>query len=174
MAARRGGEGSVRREIGQVRGFRSPGQEATIALLRTASVVNRAIGRVVASSGLSLPQYNALRIVRGAGREGIATLAVRERMVEEGTTITRLLDKLEAAGLVRRERGGRDRREVRCVATEKGRRLLDGLDSAVDAADAAAMADLDRREIATLVRLLDRVRAANAARGAPRAAGRRV
>ena len=75
-----------------------------MALLRTASVVTRAFARLVEPSGLSWPQYNALRIVRGAGSGGIATLAIRERMIDEGTTITRLLDKLEAAGLIRRER----------------------------------------------------------------------
>ena len=81
-----------------------------MALLRTASVVRRAVERVVEPSGLSLAQYNALRIVRGAGAGGIPTLAIRERMLEEGTTITRLLDKLEDAGLVRRERSFPDRR----------------------------------------------------------------
>src|SRR3712207_2000910 len=94
----------VQREIGQSRPFQSTAQEATIALLRTASVVSRRIGRVLEPRGLSLAQYNALRIVRGAGKAGVPTLAVRERMIEEGTTITRILDKLEAAGLIRRER----------------------------------------------------------------------
>ena len=85
----------VQSEIKQRKPFRSRGQEATIALLRTASVVSRAVARVVEPSGLSLAQYNALRIIRGAGAGGIPTLAVRERMIEEGTTITRLLDKLD-------------------------------------------------------------------------------
>ena len=69
----------VQREIRQSRPFRSAAQEATIALLRTASVVSRAIARVLEPSGLSLAQYNALRIVRGAGKAGLPTLAVRER-----------------------------------------------------------------------------------------------
>src|SRR5215218_9069336 len=76
-------------EIKQRRPFRSRGQEATIALLRTASVVGRAVARVVEPSGLSLAQYNALRIIRGAGVGGIPTLSIRERMIDEGTTITR-------------------------------------------------------------------------------------
>src|SRR5512146_1597978 len=108
---------SVQSEIRQTRPFRSKKQEATIALLRTASVIGRALGRVVEPWGLSLAQYNALRIIRGAGAEGIATLAIRERMIEEGTTITRLLDKLEEAGLIRRERSVPDRRQVMCYVT---------------------------------------------------------
>ena len=159
---------AVQEEIGQSRPFASVAQEATIALLRTASVVGRALERVVEPAGLSLAQYNALRIIRGAGTGGIATLAIRDRMIQEGTTITRILDKLEDAGLVRRERSFPDRRQVICVATDAGRRLLDRLDPLADASDEAAMTALDERELAQFVALLDRVRAANAERGAAR------
>ena len=164
-----GGRASaVQAEIRQSRPFRSTAQEATIALLRTASVVGRAIARVLEPSGLSLAQYNALRIVRGAGAGGIPTLAIRERMIEEGTTITRLLDKLEDAGLLRRERELPDRRRVICYTTDAGKRLLDELDPLVDASDEAAVAALDRRQLEQLVSLLDAIRAANAERGAAR------
>ena len=162
----------VQSEIRQSRPFRSTAQEATVALLRTASVVGRALGRVVEPWGLSLAQYNALRIVRGAGAGGIPTLAIRERMIEEGTTITRILDKLEAAGLIARERALPDRRQVICQATAAGKRLLDELDPLVDAADEAAVATLGPRELDDLIALLDAVRAANAERGAPRTAAR--
>jgi DNA-binding MarR family transcriptional regulator len=163
----------VAAEIRQTRPFRSVGQEATVALLRTASVVYRGLERVVQPEGLSLAQYNALRIIRGAGASGIATLAIRERMIEEGTTITRLLDKLEDGGLIRRERSEPDRRQVICCVSPKGRQLLDGLDPRVNAADEAAVATLSPAQQESLVRLLDLVRRGNAARGAPRtAAGR--
>lgn len=159
---------SVQAEIGQSRPFRSRKQEATIALLRTASVVSRALSRVVEPWGLSLAQYNALRIIRGAGTGGIATLAIRERMIEEGTPITRILDKLEQAGYVRRERALPDRRQVICHATSQGKRLLDQLDPLVDAADEETIASLGAREVTQFVGLLDRIRASNAERGAPR------
>ena len=163
----------VQAEIRQGRPFRSRRQEGTIALLRTASVVGRSLARVLEPFRLSLAQYNALRIVRGAGEEGIPTLAIRDRMIEEGTTITRVLDKLEAAGLVRRERSVPDRRQVFCHVTAEGVRLLDVLDPLVDRADADAMAALGEREVDQLIRSLDRLRAANAEKGAPRAATRR-
>ena len=133
-------------------------------------MVGRAIGRVLEPSGLSLAQYNALRIIRGAGSGGIPSLAIRERMIEEGTTITRLLDKLEAAGLIRRERSLPDRRQVICYATERGKRLLDELDPLTDAADEEAVAALDEEQLEQLIAMLDAVRAANATRGAPRTA----
>jgi DNA-binding MarR family transcriptional regulator len=163
---------SVQHELKQSKPFRSKAQEATIALLRTASVVGRTYTRIFEPHGLSFAQYNALRIIRGAGSGGIPTLAIRERMIEEGTTITRLLDKLDDAGLIRRERNDADRRQVFCVATPDGRRLLERLDPEVDAADEEAVAVLDDASLARLVELLDVVRAANAERGAPRTAAR--
>jgi DNA-binding MarR family transcriptional regulator len=163
-----GKRSAVQDEIRQTRPFRSPRQEATIALLRTASVVSRALERVVEPAGLSLAQYNALRIVRGAGNAGIPTLAVRERMIQEGTTITRILDKLESAGLVRRERSMPDRRQVLCYVTLEGRRLLDRLDPKVDEADEAVLGDLAAEEVGRLIDTLDVIRRHNAERGAAR------
>jgi DNA-binding MarR family transcriptional regulator len=163
---------SVQHEIRQTRPFRSGRQEATVGLLRTASVVQRTFARVLEPWELSFAQYNALRIVRGAGSGGIATLAVRERMIEEGTTITRLLDKLEARGLIRRERDFPDRRQVICVATPAGKRLLDQIDPAIDAADEEAMAALTEPEIERLIALLDTVRAGIAQRAGPRGTAR--
>jgi DNA-binding MarR family transcriptional regulator len=156
----------VRTEIRQGKPFRSRRQEAAIALLRTASVVRRAIERVIQPYGLSLAQYNALRIIRGAGADGVPTLAIRERMIEEGTTITRLLDKLEEAALIERERSEPDRRQVVCRATNAGKKLLDKLDPKVDAADEETMTALGKRELDQFIHLLDSIRAANAERGA--------
>jgi MarR family transcriptional regulator, organic hydroperoxide resistance regulator len=165
---------AIQAEIAQRKPFGSLAQEATIALLRTASVVRRAIARVVEPSGLSLAQYNALRIVRGAGAGGIATLAIRDRMIEEGTTITRLLDKLDEAGLIRRERSFPDRRQVTCYTTDAGRKLLDRLDPRVDERDAEATAALTDDELESFIGMLDTIRAANAARGAARSSAARA
>jgi DNA-binding MarR family transcriptional regulator len=162
---------AVQGEIRQTKPFRSTAQEATIALLRTASIVNRALARVVEPYGLSLAQYNALRIIRGAGAGGIPTLSIRERMIEEGTTITRLLDKLEDAMLIRRERSVPDRRQVFCFVTDGGRKLLDSLDPLVNAADEDAVSSLSQLELERFISLLDAVRVTNAKRGAPRSAG---
>jgi DNA-binding MarR family transcriptional regulator len=158
----------VQAEIKQGIPFRSLAQEATIALLRTASVVNRSLGRVLEPYGLSLAQYNALRIIRGAGTAGIPTLSIRERMIEEGTTITRLLDKLEGAGLIRRERNFPDRRQVICYLTDEGKKLSAQIDPLMNDADEEAMDALADRELERMLEALDIVRHANAERGAPR------
>jgi DNA-binding MarR family transcriptional regulator len=143
-------------------------QEATVALLRTASVVNRRLARVLEPWELSTAQYNALRIVRGAGSAGIATCTIRERMIEEGTTITRLVDKLEEAGLIERERSVPDRRQVICRATAAGLALLAELDAVADEADEEMMRALDERQLEDFVEMLDAIRATNAASAAPR------
>jgi DNA-binding MarR family transcriptional regulator len=165
---------AVQSEIKQARPFRSTAQEATIALLRTASIVSRALARVIEPAGLSLAQYNALRIIRGAGTSGIPTLSIRERMIEEGTTITRLLDKLEDAGLIRRERSFPDRRQVICFTTDAGKKLLESLDAPVDLADEEAVSALSESQLERFIELLDAVRTSNAERGAPRSAAVRA
>jgi MarR family transcriptional regulator, organic hydroperoxide resistance regulator len=161
-------------EMRQSRPFKTLNQEATVALLRTASLVTRAFARIVEPFGLSFAQYNALRIIRGKGSNGIPTLAIRERMIDEGTTITRLLDKLEAAGLIARERSFPDRRQVICYATDAGRELLDRLDPKVDALDEKIVGFLPAGRIKELIRILEEVRRENADRGAARNAQIRV
>ena len=86
-------------------------------------------------------------------------LAIRDRMVEEAAGITRLLDKLESAGHVVRERSTPDRRQVLCHITPKGESLIVSLDAPVDAANKRASAHLDDEERTHLVELLGAVRA---------------
>lgn len=149
----------LRRELRQSRPFRSESQEAVIALMRTASVVGRSVARVVEPHGLSLAQYNVLRILRGAGTDGLPTLAIRDRMIEEGSTVTRLLDKLEAAALVERSRCQPDRRQVLCVISARGLALLATLDPPIAAAEDAAISALDSATIGQFIEFLGRVRA---------------
>lgn len=149
----------LRDEIKQTRPFSSPAHEGVISILRTAAVVQRHISQVVDGSGITIQQYNVLRILRGAGSAGLPTLAIRDRMIEEAAGITRLLDKLETAGHVVRERSTPDRRQVLCHITPAGLRLLTQLDEPVDAANDYALAMLDDAEKRALVELLGAVRA---------------
>ena len=148
----------VRVELKQARPFRSETQEATIALLRTASVVGRRMARVVEPRGISLAQYNVLRILRGAGATGLPTLAIRDRMIEEGSTVTRLVDKLEASGFVRRHRTAADRRQVLCEISESGLALLAELDPLINAAEDEVMSMLDGDTRRTFIDILASIR----------------
>lgn len=136
-----------------------------MALLRTADVVRRYIGRVLEPYGITPQQFNVLRILRGAsagGAEGIPTLTIAERMIEEAPGITRLLDRLEAKGLVSRKRCPEDRRQVLCHATPQALDLLARIDGAMDEADDTALGPLSEEDKTQLIRLLDAVRASHA------------
>jgi DNA-binding MarR family transcriptional regulator len=150
---------SLQREIRQGKPFRSRGQEVVVALIRTADLVRRTVGRVLEPYDITLQQYNVLRILRGAGEQGLPTLEIGERMVEHAPGVTRLLDRLEAKGLVRRQRCPEDRRQVLCWLTPPGTELVEKLDEPVDSADAEAVAMLGPEDQERLLRLLDAVRA---------------
>lgn len=149
----------LQREIRQRRPFASRAQEASLAILKTADVVRRSLAPVLAPHDLSSQQYNVLRILRGAGEAGIPTLEIAERMIERAPGITRLLDGLERKGLACRNRCATDRRQVLCRLTPEGAALLARLDAPVLTAHAPVEA-LSERDLATLIRLLDAVRAA--------------
>lgn len=150
---------SLQEELQQSKPFDTPADEAVVALMRTAALVRRAISQRVEPYGISLAQYNVLRILRGAGADGLPTLAVRDRLIEEAPGITRLVDKLEEAGLVRRARTGLDRRVVHCHITEKGLRLLDAMDTLIKETGRFVSDGLpDRADQDTLIDLLAHVR----------------
>jgi DNA-binding MarR family transcriptional regulator len=151
---------TLREGLKQTRPFASPAHEAFVSILRTAAVLQRHISQVVEGSGVTIQQYNVLRILRGAGASGLPTLAIRERMIEEAAGITRLLDKLEATGNVVRERSTPDRRQVLCRITPDGLRVLAALDEPVDAANSLALERLEEPERLKLTELLAEVRAA--------------
>lgn len=151
---------SIQDELKQRRPFRSKREELFLALLRTAAVVKRPVSKVMEDAGISLAQYNVLRILRGAGETGLPTLAIRERMIEEAAGITRLIDKLEAAGFVRRDRTNlADRRQVYCQVTNEGLALLTRLDPGVLDAIEVALGMLDDPAMRTLLDLMDEIRA---------------
>jgi len=155
--ARQGSQ--LQREIKQRRPFRNAAQEAVVGLLRTADVARQRLTEALTPSGLTLQQYNVLRILRGAGDQGLPTLDIAERMIERAPGITRLLDRLEVKGLVRRVRCPEDRRQVLCWPTREALSLLQSLDELTDRADRDIVAALTRRDLEDLVRLLDQVRA---------------
>jgi DNA-binding MarR family transcriptional regulator len=149
----------LQRELQQCRPFGSQGQEAVIALLRTADLLRRNLTRASEPHGITFQQYNVLRILRGAGEGGLPTLAIGERMVEQTPGVTRLLDRLEVKALVVRSRGPTDRRQVICRLTSEGRHLLSGLDPVMEAAAEGGVAMLCSKDISRLLDLLTAIRA---------------
>ena len=139
--------------------FRSREQQATLGLLRTADAVKRSLAQVIEPHGVTPQQYNVLRILRGAGADGLPTLSIAERMIEQTPGVTRLIDRLEGKGLVARTPCPKDRRRVFCRMTAKGLDLLKELDEPINRWDFRAVSVLPPSDLDLLVDLLDRVRA---------------
>jgi DNA-binding MarR family transcriptional regulator len=151
-------KGTLQRELRQTRPFRTVAQEAFLALVRTADLIRRDAARVVEPHGITLQQYNVMRILRGAGDEGLPTLEVAGRMVEQTPGVTRLLDRLEAKGFIRRERCRQDRRQHLCWLTSSGERLLDRLEAPMLAAHDESLKGLGAANRQRLLTLLADIR----------------
>lgn len=145
-------------ELKQQRPFASAAHELTIGVLRTAAAVRRDLDRGLEGSGLSGAQYNVLRILRGAGPDGLPTLVIRDRLIEAAPGITRLVEKLTRAGYVDRARSTPDRRQVICRISPAGLALLATLEPLVHAAIEDVGRRLSRDEQRTCMALLDQLR----------------
>ncbi len=150
---------SIGEDIKQQKPFRTRSQEVYLGLVRAADDLKRRTSAVLEAGGVTLQQYNVLRILRGAGNEGLPTLTIGERMIERTPGVTRLIDRMERKGWVARRRGTEDRRRVWCKITEEGLALIEPLDDPVNAMDDFLHGPLDETELTTLVDYLDRIRA---------------
>jgi DNA-binding MarR family transcriptional regulator len=126
--------------------------------VRTAAVLSDAFEQVFKPAGITGAQYNVLRILRGAEPDGLCRNELRDRMVTRMPDVTRLLDRMEAAGLVTRERDTDDRRLVTTRITARGRRLVDGLDDAVLKEHRRRLGHLEAGQLKALTELLTLVR----------------
>src|SRR3989441_1016523 len=136
-----------------------PAETAVALRLRpTADALLRGVEETLQPAAVSHTQYNALRILRGAGLKGLACREVADRMLTRDPDITRLLDRLEARGLVTRSRERLDRRVITVRITEKGLKLLEKLDQPVLDLHRRQLRHLGGRRLRGLMSLLDLVR----------------
>ncbi|HEX7154239.1 MAG TPA: MarR family transcriptional regulator [Thermoanaerobaculia bacterium] len=150
--------GRLKRELKQKRPFSSLQEEVVLSLLRTADHVIVPLNALLRTADLSQSQYNVLRILRGAGDDGLACGEISERMVRRDPDLTRLLDRLDGRGLVTRTRDARDRRIVRATITADGLELLASLDAPVVDAVKGALSHIPSERLRTLLELLEDVR----------------
>src|SRR5690606_1402808 len=130
-----------------------------LSLGRTWAVLEHALAEALRPHGITPTQYNVLRILRGAGDGGLCRSEVMERMVARVPDATRLLDRMEAAGLIARERSSEDRRFVTTRITGQGLELLAELDGVVVDLHQRQFSALDEEELRDLIALLGLVRA---------------
>lgn len=145
----------VLRTLKQTKPFASLEEEAAIALAITAEHLAHEFAQLFKAHGLSGTQYNILRILRGAGANGLPCGEIGQRLIASVPDITRLLDRLEERGLITRERDKEDRRVVLAHITDAGRASLAPLDKPVFALQQAQFGHLGPKRLRQLILLLD-------------------
>lgn len=150
---------TARAEIQQSKPFPSLAEEVHVEVLLTAQATYRAALVALKPAGLSPSQFNVLRILRGARPDALPAGRIAERMVNRDPDLTRLLDRLEAQGLVEKSRDAEDRRVVNVRITKAGMERLVPASKAVSQALKAALDPLGVRKLERLADLLDQARA---------------
>jgi DNA-binding MarR family transcriptional regulator len=145
-------------EIKQTRPFRTLQQEAQLNVVRTANQLSDSFDQMLKPHGITGTQYNVLRILRGAEPQGLCRNEVSQRLLNRMPDATRLLDRMEDAGLVTRERSETDRRLVTTRITKKGRQIVDDLDEAADEQHEKSLGHLSEAQLHQLIELLTLVR----------------
>lgn len=148
----------LQQELRQTKPFSGPEEEAHLSILRTSEVLRQGMAEMLKEAELTPTQYNVLRILRGAGRPGRCCGEISERMVTKDSDITRLLNRLEARGLITRERTEEDRRVINARITSAGLRLLAELDGPVAEHHRRVLGHLGAKRLALLCELLEAVR----------------
>ncbi len=125
---------------------------------RTHALLTDSFEAMLRPYGLTTAQFNVLRILRGAGGGGLCRNEVRDRMLTRMPDVTRLLDRMEEAGLVSRVRSTEDRRLVTTQLTPQGRELVNRLDDPVEEENHRRLGHLTAEQLRTLNELLILVR----------------
>jgi len=118
--------------------------------------------QVIKTAGLTAAQYNVLRILRGAGRAGLACREIGERMISRDPDITRLLDRMEKRNLITRERQSDDRRVVKTYVTPEGLEVLKTLDRPVSALHKRQFQGIAPAKLKVLAAMLEEIRSQQA------------
>ncbi len=148
----------IQAELKQTKPFASAGEEAAVALMRTAAVFDHALEEAMRPFGITGTQYNVLRILRGAGDEGHCGRAVGERMIARVPDVPRLLDRMAEAGWIRRVRDTTDRRHVIARITPAGLELVEAVEPVLQAMHARFVGKLSAEQTRALIELLDTIR----------------
>ncbi|MEO6613705.1 MAG: MarR family transcriptional regulator [Chitinophagaceae bacterium] len=137
--------------------FRNPHQKAAINLIYTLSWMREKTKTIFEEEDVTPQQFNILRILRGSFPKPLSTLQIRERMLEKMSDTSRIVDRLIAKGLVKKLTCKNDRRLVDVIISDKGKKLLERLDTRQDEID-GVMGNLSEKDANILSDLLDKIR----------------
>ncbi|MEI2747586.1 MAG: MarR family transcriptional regulator [Ferruginibacter sp.] len=149
---------SIEKDISQSK-FRNEYQKSAINLIFTYNWMNEKMKSIFEREDITSQQFNILRILRGAGKP-LSTLQIRQRMLDRMSDTSRIVDRLLAKGLVKKNTCESDKRLVDVVITEKGHQLLQHLDQFEGEMD-ALFNNITTEEAKTLNTLLDKIRSSN-------------
>ena len=146
----------IEKDIQQAK-FLNPHQKAAINLIYTLSWMKDKTKCIFEAEDITSQQFNILRILRGSFPQPLSTLQIRERMLEKMSDTSRIVDRLIAKGLVKKVVCKNDRRLVDVIITDKGKKLLERLDTRQDEID-GVLGKLSEKDANTLSDLLDKIR----------------
>jgi DNA-binding MarR family transcriptional regulator len=132
-------------------------KETVISLFRNGYKVNDELSALFKTHGISLPQFNVLRILRGRKGEAANLSTIQEQMIHKMSNTTRLIDKLIEGGYVNRFVCVKNRRKIEIFITKKGLELLNSLDDKLETKEQFLMNNLDNKEKEELMRLLSKI-----------------
>ncbi|KAF0249938.1 MAG: MarR family transcriptional regulator [bacterium] len=145
-------------ELKQNKPFQTLEEEALLNIIRTAEVFSWQTSNLFKEMDLTATQYNVLRILRGAGNDGLLCREISERMLTKDPDITRLLDRLELRGFILRNRDSRDRRIITVKITNEGLETLNSLDKPVKEHNQKLLGHLSEEQLQQLISLLELAR----------------
>jgi len=146
----------IEKDIQQAK-FRNAHQKAGINLIYTVAWLRDKTKSIFDAEDITSQQFNILRILRGSSPQPLSTLQIRERMLDKMSDTSRIVDRLIVKGLVKKVVCKNDRRLVDVMITDKGRKLLERLDSRQDEID-GVLGNLSEKDANMLSDLLDKIR----------------
>jgi DNA-binding MarR family transcriptional regulator len=132
-------------------------QEALLNLFLANNYIKKKIDDVCAKYGITNPQYNVLRILRGAFPEGYPRCEIIPRMIDQAPDVTRIIDNLEKRHLIERVFSEKDRRLSITKITQKGLDLLHAMDIAFDEVHISFKQSLSEEEISKLSEICEKI-----------------
>jgi DNA-binding MarR family transcriptional regulator len=145
-------------EIKQSKPFPNLRAEALLSIIRTAAVINHVLNEALKPFGITMTQYNVLRILRGAEEQGLCGREIGDRLVSPVPDVTRLLDRMEEMKLLTRERSLVDRRYVSTHISDAGRALLTEVDPQLEMVANQRFDHLDAETLKNLITTLEALR----------------
>jgi DNA-binding MarR family transcriptional regulator len=148
---------TLRDELKKRNPFASVEQEAMLAIMRTSDLLENRLARLLREYGLTLSQYNVLRILRGEGKP-MRCLEIAERMIQVAPAITRVVDQLLALKLISKTQSSEDRRVFTVELTLAASSLLGDLDGPVLDLHASLMRGVNKSDLKSLIKTLEEIR----------------